>query len=98
MKLFLNVASNISISEESPNGFISCREERFMNHCFHAKCFVPLTGAINCSSWVLFFFFVTKFDSGVKPFITSIGEKSFKKTPKCAVGGEESLMPESLCP
>lgn len=38
-EVFLNVASNISISEESPNGFISCREERFMNHCFYAKVF-----------------------------------------------------------
>lgn len=43
-EVFLNVASNRSISKESPNGFISCREEWFMNHCFHAKVFHSLNG------------------------------------------------------
>lgn len=66
----------------------------FMIHCFHAKCFFPLTGAINCSSWI--FFKVTKFDSAVKSFITSTGEKSFKETPKCSVDEDESLTPASF--
>lgn len=52
MKFFKNVASNISISEESPNGFISCKKEQFMNHCFHAKVFHSFkSGAINCTGW-----------------------------------------------
>lgn len=61
-EVFLNIASNISISEESPNGFISCREEQFMNHCFHAKVFHSFNWCYQLY-WLTFFFFFFKYQN-----------------------------------
>lgn len=58
------------------------------------KCFIPLTGAINCTGWFFFFFKESKFDSGLNSFIIRrVGEPSAEWTKKPFCGWKNMRMP-----